>query len=1257
MLLFLPKISGFAGRCKRPAFWLIFFAFFIAGKAAGQTPVSGTFTIDASQPSTGTNFQTFTEAIFSLAYGVNGPVVFNVAPGSGPYAEQININFVPGVSPVNTITFNGNGATIENTSNNAQARAVIKLDHASYITINNLKINAIVSNAADSYGWGVGIIHDADFNTIKNCTITIVGAGNLLLPQSVIGIYVGSTDDFPDTNGISDCDNNTIDNNTITGGYDGIDLNNYAGNSSFEFTSMNNNKVTNNHISGFRSSGIHMIWNKNTLVQGNDISGTTIESADGIHADEKNTGLQINGNKIHNISGTSTGSFNGIEITNCPADADARITISNNVIYDLRTPQAQTGIDLSSCSYINVYHNTIVLDGPAVTSGIVAAGFKYEGTNSNINFKNNILSLSRQGGTGYGIYVTAAGTAFVSDYNDVVLTAPNNFGRNVSTTYAALAAWQTGTSRDAHSASQDPLFTDLAGGNLKPTSPAIDNMGTFAGITSDIVGDIRNNNTPDAGAYEFLTPPCNTPVVPGASVGIPTTPSCGGGLRTLNLSGNSFGTGQTYQWQSSSTLAGTYTNVGGSLIVPVLDVYPTVDIYYRAIVGCGASSAISDPILITVKQPLSGTYTINFNAATAGTNFKTFADALAAFSCGVAGPVVLNVVAGSGPYNEHITFNPIINASAVNTITINGNGETLTWLSTVSADRSTLKLNGANYFIIDNLTITAQGAATGQYGFGLHLMHGASHNIIRNCRVNSNLTSTSSNFAGVVVNDSDTDPIGGGDSKCSYNKITGNTITGGYYGIVLLSDPSIAKIVNDTLSNNIVKDQHVYGILVRGTDHALIEGNDISRPVRAVTGAFIGIYLNAESSSLLVSKNKIHNTHGGLTAGTDAPTAISSNNCDATAGAENIFSNNVIYDFGLLGAQVGINNTGSDYALYYHNSISLEKQTGTPTTTARAFFQSTAATGIEFKDNVVVIKRSGTGANHGIYMNTPATTFTASNNNYFIAGTGNNKTGFRNATSYATIDDWRTANATDAGSLGVDPVWAGLAAGNLTPTAAAMDNKGIFVGVAKDINGVTRSTTVPDIGAYEYTFVLPVKLLSISAAKVSKDVLVKWTTVTEVNTDRFVVERSSDAVSFRDAGTVSAAGNSSTYQHYQFNDLNAAAAAVKVLYYRLRIVDLDGHTEYSNVVPVHIGTNESISIAVQPNPFATKLTGSIVTDTPGKATIRISDAAGRTISTQSQAVSAGTTLINIDNVDRLQKGVYIVSIELNGNNFVQKIIK
>ncbi len=69
--------------------------------------LSGTFTIGA----TGT-YPNFTAAAAALVCGVNGPVVFNVLPGSGPYNEQITIPQITGTSAVNTITFNGNGETI-----------------------------------------------------------------------------------------------------------------------------------------------------------------------------------------------------------------------------------------------------------------------------------------------------------------------------------------------------------------------------------------------------------------------------------------------------------------------------------------------------------------------------------------------------------------------------------------------------------------------------------------------------------------------------------------------------------------------------------------------------------------------------------------------------------------------------------------------------------------------------------------------------------------------------------------------------------------------------------------------------------------------------------------------------------------------------------------------------------------------------------------------------------------------------------------
>jgi len=54
--------------------------------------VGGTFTINGALPTGGGNFASFAEAIDYIKCGINGPVVFNVAVGSGPYALSAPLN-------------------------------------------------------------------------------------------------------------------------------------------------------------------------------------------------------------------------------------------------------------------------------------------------------------------------------------------------------------------------------------------------------------------------------------------------------------------------------------------------------------------------------------------------------------------------------------------------------------------------------------------------------------------------------------------------------------------------------------------------------------------------------------------------------------------------------------------------------------------------------------------------------------------------------------------------------------------------------------------------------------------------------------------------------------------------------------------------------------------------------------------------------------------------------------------------------------
>ena len=142
-------------------------------------------------------------------------------------------------------------------------------------------------------------------------------------------------------------------------------------------------------------------------------------------------------------------------------------------------------------------------------------------------------------------------------------------------------------------------------------------------------------------------------------------------------------------------------------------------------------------------------------------------------NCGIAGPVVFNVATGT--YNEQVNIPQILNASSVNTVRFNGNGATLLSSPSVSTNRTGITLNGADFVTIDSLTINVSG---GTYGWGILLTNTADSNRITNCTINTSISSTSSNYIGILINGSVSSTSTSG-NNANGNLISGNTINGG----------------------------------------------------------------------------------------------------------------------------------------------------------------------------------------------------------------------------------------------------------------------------------------------------------------------------------------------------------------------------------------------------------------------------------------------------------------------------------------------
>jgi gliding motility-associated-like protein len=1029
--------------------------------------VSGTFTINSALPTGGTNFQSFNDAYNYIKCGINAPVVFNVDPASGPYNEQLIMDAVPGASAVNTVTFNGNGRTLSFISTNTNERAVIKLNGADHIKFDRLVLNTLGTTATE-YGFGVHLINDADSNAVTN---SVINMNTTSTSTNYAGIVMSASNTSATTTGNTLSDGNVFSGNTINGGYYGITC---VGSTT---AANRDNIMFGNTINDFYFYGIYLVGNFNTLVDSNTVTRpnrTVLSTFNGIYMSSLNVSVDITRNTITNPFGgapTSTSQFNGIFITGTDALGGLENKVVNNRIYNITGSGISYGIHNSSSDNVLYEHNTILMDGTSGTG--ITAGFYQTILAAGIRFENNIVLINRTGtGAKYAMYYNTATSDVYSDKNDLFINnnATNAFiGFSGAIARLTLADWRTATGDDANSVSNDPFFENALVGNLRPTNAAIDNLGTPLGVLIDITAAPRSATTPDLGAYEFTPGACVAPPVPGTSVAVPNV-VCQNQTFTLSLSGQSIGLGQTYQWQSSTNIAGPYSNIGASVTNPVVTETATTTRYYRAAVTCSGNTAFSTPVLVTVNPALpAGTYTINATLPTGGINYNSFNAAKAALSCGIAGPVVFNVVAATGPYNEQLILESIAGTSAINTITFKGNGNTLAFSSNDGNERAVIKLRTASHITFDSLIINATGAGT--FGYGVQLNNNADSNTINNCTLIIPATATLANFAGIVLNNSETFATTTGNSFCDGNTFSNNSISGGYYGITCVGGvtTTTTPVFGNRIVGNTITDFYFYGIYIAGNNGTLIGSNDLSRPTRALVSTCYPIYLTGVSNSVQVSKNRIHDPFAAALTNTSSFGGIYITAVDAEIGTENVVSNNLIYNIKGGGILYGLYNSGSNNTRYYHNTISMEDASYAGTSAAYGFYQITQADGIDFRNNIVNVSRASSGSKYGIYSGTATSTITSNFNDYFITGT-NAYVGY-NGVNRVTLSDWQTASGQDAASVAANPFYSNPASGNYAPMSPVVDNIGTPVGITTDILNAPRSITTPDIGAYE--FVVP----------------------------------------------------------------------------------------------------------------------------------------------------------------------------------------
>ncbi|MBD2767143.1 T9SS type A sorting domain-containing protein [Hymenobacter sp. BT664] len=192
-------------------------------------------------------------------------------------------------------------------------------------------------------------------------------------------------------------------------------------------------------------------------------------------------------------------------------------------------------------------------------------------------------------------------------------------------------------------------------------------------------------------------------------------------------------------------------------------------------------------------------------------------------------------------------------------------------------------------------------------------------------------------------------------------------------------------------------------------------------------------------------------------------------------------------------------------------------------------------------------------------------------------------------------------------------------------------------------NAATTTTAQP----------LPVELARFEATAQGGDAVLSWTTASELDNDRFEIERSFDAHSFERVGSERGQGSSTRPTDYRFTDAGAGRQGYPLVYYRLRQVDGDGQASWSPVRVVKFTSLSKATVGLYPNPAPGRTTLDLTGLPAGAYQVRILDLTGREVGMY-ELEGAGKHSLSVEG---LLPGAYVVRVVGPAGNLALSLVR
>lgn len=185
---------------------------------------------------------------------------------------------------------------------------------------------------------------------------------------------------------------------------------------------------------------------------------------------------------------------------------------------------------------------------------------------------------------------------------------------------------------------------------------------------------------------------------------------------------------------------------------------------------------------------------------------------------------------------------------------------------------------------------------------------------------------------------------------------------------------------------------------------------------------------------------------------------------------------------------------------------------------------------------------------------------------------------------------------------------------------------------------------------------LPIELKSFDVSSYRQsEVLIQWSTYSEVNNNYFTVEKTSDGRNWIEVGVLKGQGNSTAVNHYQLVD---AEPFFGKSFYRLKQTDFDGRFEFFEPKAIDLIQN-GITLSVYPNPTDGRIYLDLsLLGRSGQLKLQIHSTEGKLVYNSHNFISSSDSedQFFFDLGHLLDDGVYILSLSTSKEVLTTKLI-